>query len=916
MMFSRGTRHAGQGGGLRGAVNAFTGTRRLVIRRMRQDALPLVGVIALIALTSSIAVGVPRTIETTLDEAASEAVSVAGHEADLLLAAPVGSTQEPRITTAERLTTFGGELPSRLPRSLSEVLGEVTTSILGPTLAGSTTIGRVEVQVGVLDAAARDVIEPVTGVLPEESSQGAQDGSAAPTPVVLSPAVADSVGLGVGDTLELAGASANPPVRLIVVGVIDQVTESPASWLDLPNVWIPSESGSDRDALGFTVLTDAGSYDDLSTRFTGSVSGVIRVSFDAARFDMATLSRVSESIDALETLSGGLTESAPLTVTVASGFEEELAPFASAAAAASAQLSALGAGLFGVAMLLLILAFVAVGGRREREIELLRSRGAPLGLTAAHAGVEAVVAVLVGVGVGAGVAIAALGPPDTLGLVFVVVGIAAVTPVIVAVRQAIMADTRAGTVSAKRRLFPAIAVAVVVTLAGTAVIALRSREPDSAATVDPLALVAPVLLAAVVAIVLSPVPALLLPPLRWFVERTRGAGPLVAVTGTGRSSSVLTLTTLTLAVSVAITSLVLTESVSAAQDAAAWKYVGADVRLDGVSDPDAAVAAFESEGGTAAAVTVIGRADLRGDGHSSTVRMLAVDDRYAELLEALPDDRPDRANAASVSRLVDESADSAAAGSEEPVPVLLDPRLSSSFEGETVRLELDGLRVPIRVIDAPFASPGFPTGLLMVVDSEALAAFVTAQGTALPATSQETSVLAVGSTAAAADAGSQIVDRREVLDDARAGALTAGVTDATLLSLVGTGVLAAFGMLLISVLGARRRGRTLALLGTLGVPRRAGIAAAFGELTPVVAGAVLGGAVASAAILVAAGQAFGVGEPAGPGEGVPVGIVVPGWSLVGIVAAATTALALAVLIDTPLSRRTRATAILRSGEDS
>lgn len=913
MMPGRGTRRADQAGGLRGAVNAFTGTWRLVMRRMRQDALPFVGVVVLIALASSIAVGVPRTIETTLDEAASEAVSVAGHEADLLLAAPVGHTREPGITTAERLTAFGGELPSRLPQSLSEVLGEVTTGILGPTLAGSTTVGRVEVQVGVLDAAARDLIEPVTGVLPEESGQGAQNGS--PTPVVLSSAVADSVGLGVGDTLVLAGASANSPVRLIVVGLIDKAAESP--WLDLPNVWTPREPGSDRDAPGFTVLTDAGSYDDLSTRFTESVSGVIRVSFDAARFDLATLSRVRESIDALETSSGTLTESAPLTVTVASGFEEELAPFASASVAVSAQLSALGAGLFGVAMLLLILAFVAVGGRREREIELLRSRGAPLGLVAAHAGVEAVVAVLVGVGVGAGVAIGALGPPDTHGLVFVVVGIAVVTPVIVAVRQAIVADTRADTVSAKRRLVPAVSVAVVVTLAGTAVIALRSREPDSAATVDPLALVAPVLLAAVVAIVLSPVPALLLRPLRWFVARTRGAGPLVAVTGTGRSSSVLTLTTLTLAVSVAITSLVLTESVSAAQDAAAWEYVGADVRLDGVGDPDAAVAAFESEGGAAAAVTVIGRADLRGDGHSSTVRILAVDGRYAELLEALPDDRPDRVNAGSVSRLVDESADSVAAGSEEPVPVLLDPRLSSSFEGETVRLEVDGVRVPLRVVDAPFASPGFPTGMILVVDSNALAAFVTAQGTVLPATAQETSVLAVGATADVVDApGSEVVDRREVLADARAGALMAGVTRATQLSLLGTGVLAVFGMLLISVLGARRRGRTLALLGTLGVPRRAGIAAALGELTPVVAGAVLGGAVASAAILVAAAQAFGVGEPTGPGEGVAVGIVVPGVSIVGIVAVATIALALAVLIDTPLSRRTRATAILRSGEDS
>lgn len=909
-----GARRVGPGGSIRGAVTAFLGTCRLVVRRWRQDAVGLVGVVALIALASSIAVSVPRDIETTLDRGARDAVSVAGRDADLLLAAPVGTTQEPGITTAERLTAFAAELPARLPRSLSDVLGEVTTGIIGPTLAGTTTVGRVEVQIGALDAAAGAAVEPVAGVLPDGSDPVAQDGVPEPTPVVVSTSVSESAGLRVGDTLELASATVTSPVRLLVVGVIDQVEPSSAPWVDLPNVWSPRQPESDNGALTFTALTDAGSFDSLTDRLIESSTGTIRLSFDAARFDVATLSRVRESIDLLETSATGLTEGAPLSVTASSGFEEELAPFATAAAAASAQLSALGAGVFGVSVLLVILAFTGLARRREREIELLRSRGAPLGLIAAHAGVEAAATVLVGVALGAGVTVMVLGAPSTMGLLLIVIAVALAAPLVVPVRQAALADRA----SARPRILPAVTAAIAVTLAVTAVIALRSREPDSVATVDPLALAAPVFCAAVVAIALSPVPALLLRPLRSFVARTRGAGPLVAITGTGQSTTVLTLTTLTLAVSVAITSLVLAESVATAQDSAAWESVGADVRIDSVSDPDAAVAAFD---GTAAAVAVgvIGRVDLSGDGHSSTATLLTVDGGYADVLKAMPDDRPASGNVAAVERLVDESAGSNSTGAADPVPVLLDPRLSRSFAGETVTLEIDDVRVPLTVVDAPFASPGFPTGMLIVVDSAALSAYLTANEKELPETSQTTSVLAVGPGAAAVDVGSgsaEVIDRRAVLQQLRSSALAAGVATATSRSLLATGVLALIGVLLISVLGARRRGRTLALLGTLGVPRRTGIAAAFGELAPLVAAAVLGGAVASAVILTAAGQALGVGDPVSSDAAIDVGIVVPGWALGCIVGVAATALALAVLIDSPLSRRARATTIQRSGEDS
>jgi hypothetical protein len=612
---------------------------------------------------------------------------------------------------------------------------------------------------------------------------------------------------------------------------------------------------------------------------------------------------VREDVDALETSTASITEGAPLTVVATSGLEDASEDFPAAAGTTSAQLSALGAGVFSVAVMLLVLAVAALAARRQREIEMLRSRGASLGLLAAHAGGEAVAVAAIGLAVGAGGTMAVIGSPNSVVLLGVTVGVALISPVVAALGQVV-------TVPAVTRV-RAVAVALTATSAVLALVALRSRGSGSGETVDPLAFVAPVLCAAVVAIAIAPLPALLARPLRRVVVLTRGAGSLIAVAGTARAGSVLTLTTLTLAVSVAMTSFVLGQSVAAAQEDNAWRAVGADVRIDDVDDPRHALTVFDAENVAAAAVVVIHQAILRGKEHSSSVTLLAVDDRYADLLAAMPDDQPPRQSASAVTRLTDTSAATAEAGS---VPALLDARLTRAPSDEPLFIELGDIDIPLELVDSPIAPPRFVTDSVVIVDQAVLESFLASESRDMSAELPPSTVLAVGPGAEDVDLeglSGTVLKRHAVLDQERRAALPSGLATATQLSLVGAGALAVIGLLLISVIGAARRGRTVALLKALGVPPRAGTGAAMGELAPVVVGAVVGGALASAIVLGVAGRAFGLGSNGAP----DIAVVVPWQSIAGTAVAAVLFLTLAILVDAPISRRTETSTILRSGEE-
>ncbi|ROP45191.1 MULTISPECIES: hypothetical protein [unclassified Rathayibacter] len=860
----------------------------LIARRARRDLVALLGILVLTALTAALAVAVPHQLRTTLDAAAVEAVSAAGSDADLRLLSTVADVSGYDTTTSERLLTLADELPERLPAPLLDVVRSIDTAILGPEEPARIPAGDAVVRVGVLDPAAADGVRLVAGALPAEEDPGD------PAPVVVSSASAAAAGLSVGDAIDGASRGGGPSLR--ITGVIEPVDPSAAAWTDLPGLWQPGTSGSSGGEPQPVVvaLTSPVVFDRIGLLLQEPAVGTIRVSVEPARFDLARTETVRREIDALETSTSTITEGAPLSVAAESGYEEALAALPPAAAAATAQLSTLAAGLLGVAVLVTGLASTALTRRRRPEIALLRSHGASLGLLGSHAGVEALILTALGAALGLATAAALGAPPESPGLLIAVAGVLVVAPVVAVLRPLLRPPRRI-------RVLRLAGAGLLLALAVIAVAALRGGARSSGG-VDPLALVAPVLCAAVIALALAPLPAALLAPLRRAAAGMRGPGPLLAGAGAQEGRSLLTLATLVLAASTALTSLVLLQTVAAGQESLSWRTVGADVRVDDAAAGPALAASLADGGAVTAAIGALDAVEVRSPTASLTATVLSVDDDYADLLAALPDDQPQHASAEAVRALV-------ATGPAEPVPVLVDARLAASLGTAPFGLEVDGALLQAVVTGEPVAGPDRIDTSVVVVDREALTAAVTAAGGDSPA--PPGTVLAVGAVDRAALPDGTIL-RSDVLERQRDSALVAGVADATGLSLLATAALAVLALLVTTVLGARRRGGTLALLSALGVPGRARLVLAAGELVPAVLSGVVGGAVAAAVVLAAAWPAFGVETLVGGDAALSIPWPLP----VGLLGAAVAALALALAVDAPLSRRVRTADILRSGEES
>ena len=901
---------ATRGGRLRREIGAVGASAALVARRVRTDLVAVAGITVLIALTAGLAVTVPSHVTTTLDRASREAVAAAGNDADLRLLATPGDAAGANPTTAERLLDFRAELPDLLPSTLSEVTSQLSVGILGPEVAGRSTVGTTRVRIGVLDPATTSQFQVLSGTLPVSASPD-QSTDARTLPVVMSSAAADATAFAVGDSFTVGEASSDEDILLTVVAVVDTEDAAAQAWTDLPGLWDPQALSSHGVQTGerFTVLTDAAGFDRVSARFPETAAATLRTSFEPSLFDLQRFANVKDSIDALETSSAGLTENTPVSVAVSSDYEQALASFPATAAAARAQLSTLAAGLLGVAVLVTVLASTALMRRRQSEIALLRARGASLPLIVSHAAAESIVMTLFGTGLG--IAFAAMlgfqaGSPLLLG---VAAGVFAATPVASALGHALVAPStrRAGVLRVA-------AVSALVATTVTAVVALRSRVGSAGGDIDPLALAAPVLCAGVVALALAPLPAVVLRSTSALTARTRGPAMLLAGASARDGRALVTLVALTLAVSVAVTSQVLLSTVASGQESASWRSVGADVRVEGAPDPAALVREFTGTGATAAAVVYRHGVQLDGRSATTSATVLAVDDDYAQLLSVRPGAQS-KTDSVAMLQLQRQSAAGDGLQDQEPLPVLADRRLAAQAGDDSATLEIDGVLVPVIVIGSFTAAE--PTA---VVNRALLDAYLDAHaGSSAPAEAAALppeTVLAIGGdvnrVAGSVDEAEQVVLRSDVVAQLRGGALATGVSSATALSLLGTALLAVLALITTTVIGVRRRGRVLALLGALGVPKRAGVALSVGELAPLVVSGVLGGCLASVAVLTLAGGAFGSDILAG-GD---APLTMSGWLPLIILGAAAAALALAVAIDIPLSRRVRTADILRTGEET
>jgi putative ABC transport system permease protein len=907
---ARGIRGLSFGSRMLAAAGASTLVAR---RRARRDAMTQAGVVILTAVTCAIAVIVPAQIQSTLDRGAREAVAEAGREADLLLRAPVADPFGGETATAERFLEFASEVPDRVPETLLSVSSSTGVGILSPEVSGAVSGENFSASVGVLDPQVAERVRTVEGVLPgagEPPVSGGEPDAAVSLDVVVSTATAAALDLGVGDVLPIRGP-ASDDIDLRIIGIVEALDASDGVWFDLPGVWDPTTTigRGDASTVAFTVLTDAAALDRAATRFREPSIARIRITFDPTLFDMRQFQIVGDAIDEIETSTAPISVGSPLVITATSGYEDSLSEFPSAAAAATNRLSTLAAGLLGVAVLVTVLAATALARRRVGETDLLRARGASIGAIMLPAIAESIATVLLGGGIGIAATMVFGMQLDAVWLLVASVVCIGIAPIMVTLRQVIPAPS---TLEARivRIVWPAALVAVTV----IAIVAVRSTGASSIEGPDPLVFAAPVLTAALVALALSPVYSPAIRLVTVIARRTRGAKAVLAASSARDGYSALTLVALTLASSVAITSVVLLESVASGQRAESWQTVGADVRVEGVADAAALVGEFEAAGATSAAVAELHDIEFEGGSRFDAATVLAVDSDYPAFLAELPDGS---ASAAAVDRLLKLSGTSNA-DTVDALPALVDARLAELAGGETIRLEIEGVLVTVETAGT-ISLPNAESEPLAIVDRSRLADYLLAASDerstddtdAVPATT----VLAIGEradTVSIPGESNEILRRSDVLSESRDGALVAGVASATAFSLLGTALLAALALVVTTVIGVRRRGRTLALLGALGASRRTGIALASGELAPLVIGGMLGGAFAAAGTLLAVGSALGVDIIAGG----TAAITIPIWLLGAIVAVSAAGLALAVAVDLPLSRRISTADILRTGEES
>jgi putative ABC transport system permease protein len=156
-----------------------------------------------------------------------------------------------------------------------------------------------------------------------------------------------------------------------------------------------------------------------------------------------------------------------------------------------------------------------------------------------------------------------------------------------------------------------------------------------------------------------------------------------------------------------------------------------------------------------------------------------------------------------------------------------------------------------------------------------------------------------------------IHSRAQWLAERRQLALVHGVDTTITLSTLATAVLAILALVVTLLSGARERGRSLALIRTLGLRAGLGWWLALAELGPVLLAALIGGICSAIAIVVLLEPAMGLRELSG-GLGDPQPTI--SFALVAsLVGTAVGLLALSVAIEVIVRRRDRLSEVLRVG---
>ncbi|HEX4401420.1 MAG TPA: hypothetical protein VHZ98_08845 [Galbitalea sp.] len=902
-------------------------TLLLMVRRARRDLAILVVWMALVAFAVTLAIGQPRLLQTTVDAGARQAVATATTNADVMVTATVSPHQDTDVPPLKpgEIESLDAGIPHRLPAGLRATYAGNTLSVLGPvtqvsTIDGSAPRGKspIAVQVAMLTPQNRAALRLADGALPGPTS------AAGTADVVLSAAAARASGLVVGSVARVStdpgatSSSGGHHVTLRVVGIVGEASGAESQWADTPNLWVPTVPRGSSSPIQITVLTNEVGVNSAASEYANPFKATIRIRLDPHKFTATLEGTVNAELIALAGNSARLAGETGAQLGVASDFSAALADFPAQERATVAQISVMVAGVLGVAAAVLLLVSRMLVLRREADLALERARGASLGSIFARTLAETVITGAIGAVVG--VAIIQLAYPgpfvqtSLLGFVLVVAVFAVPVQTVLLVRgtwagRKVPAN-RSDRVDLERRA-RARRIAVELTIVALAVaafvsIAARGLLETQTNGVDLLLAAAPLLVAATITIIVLRVYRL---PVALGVaagRRSIGALGLLAAVRAQRSIAVLPLLALTLAVALAVGGGLLASTVSAGQETASWQRIGADVRVRAAAT-SAQVSAIASSPGVIGATAIRSEDGLqfRLTGGTNFASLVAVNPGFAGFVRQLPAGGASAAGIAALQKLAKPVPASRA------LPVVVGPDFAAQISSENVGVYVGLKFIPIQVVGVTDYSPsGFLGSPFVFVDRSALSARLDkAVSTDLVL------VNGPGASAAAKTLGASRADthtRAAWLSAQRHLALVSGVDQSITLATLATALLAILALVVTVLSGGRERGRSLALIRTLGLPARLGWWLALAELAPVLIAALVGGVIAGVGIVLLLEPAMGLRELAG-GLGDPT----PTVSLTLIAGLAGTVvglLLLAVLVEIAVRRRDRLSDVLRVGE--
>ncbi|MFG1851498.1 FtsX-like permease family protein [Actinomadura geliboluensis] len=853
--------------------------RSTALRLARAQWAPLTALAVLSLLTALLAVAVPARTAAGYDRAAAAA---AGADADILIQGKArGNEAWAAVPSRAALEANNVTWQQMLPASLRAVAGEPEASATAERMSVEGKFDAPRLLYLGWDLGALSRVRLVAGtpaINPATETSG-------DIRVMVAKKYADQLGYKTGDRMALGG------ITVRITGLYEPVNAADPFWSPRTRMLHPVKESLGGDGIqgdAGTALIDAGAYSRLArggaTQFTFTWRFPIRVGAVGAD-DASTL---AADLDALRSAVRG--RAAFFSCDVITALDDRLNEFAGRLHTARSVLGLALGGLAAVAAGALLLAAGLLGDRLRPVLGTMRARGASLrqlagpavGLTALAAVPAALLGYLAG-------RLLDAGPPQPVSAYAVAALVAAVLLVSAASvwRErggglGSVADRRDDLVSVRPSARRLVLDVLLVALAVIGVVLLRRR--GASAGTDPLVAAVPVLLGAALGVLVLRGYPYLLRAAGPFLRRRSGAVAFLGVARASRQSLVgaLPLAVLLLAATVAGFTATVDTALRDGQVRASWSDTGGDARIEAGPVDEAALARIRALPGVTGAVPARVITGVTSASDPAPLTLVGVDlDAYRKLAPGVP-------------------------GLPSGTGAYLSPLAARTLGNGPVTLGRPGMTsIDVKPAGQVERFPGQGTGTAFVVVPYKLIA----GETGFPSQVFVTGNVHAKALRAAAP-GRDVRMRRDVQK---------AMTDTPLVTVVhetfrdGALIGGAYGLLavlLVLVVGARARGRTVAHLRALGLSRRQSRGLALVEIAPVLLCAVGAGWVLGLLLPEITGPVVDLRPYTG---GFAVTAHTPGLAaLLGLVGALLLAAAAAVAVDRLFDARPGT--VLRTGD--